>query len=171
MEPSRSVKSIPRLSTFSFLLLQAVTFGIYAIVWLAERRDRINDLLKFEVISSKSLKILSILLGVSLFGDMIDLAGSAAGGEVEVVLGFASSALNLPFWIYMIILTFRLIPPLQAYFNEKYGFKRINYNKFIAFFLCFTYLNYKINEAQDLESYQEANPQQPGFKTANFWGR
>ncbi|MDT8446121.1 MAG: hypothetical protein RRB13_04415 [bacterium] len=147
--------NFPRISTWALFALQLFTGGLFAALWLAERKDRFNEGLEKEIVHTKDLVLLALFMGFPMLFE-----GAYAADPSPTAEGLAGiCALAAAVW--MIVLSFRLTDRLRElgeleFGNPELGAGPFVTNKLWAFLFQFLYLNYKINELQQFRQLARA---------------
>lgn len=121
-----------------------IAFGFYAPIWYLTRRKGFNSLVSKNKLG-KAPFVWMIVLGVlSLPFCIIYMAMIFQGQNIDIATYLMLFLQGLPFYIIMLVQTFKLRRILNDHFN-KYLQRDINFSGVATFFLNVFYLQYKIN--------------------------
>lgn len=135
------------LRTFSFILLNSVTFGLYSNIWLYKTSNAVEEVTHVKVMSPTFLIGYLALVGVG--GILINVAGKFA----PVVL----LIWNALVWLVAALWCFRVRNALRRYTLTEHNFApRIN--RVVSVLFTFYHVNYCINSlAREKQKHREKN--------------
>ena len=130
--------------TLNMFLLGWVTLGIYYIIWLVERYKVFNRIAGKEIVSRNYIIWIAALMGISSIF-------SYAGNPMVELFG---SAIDMVWGIMFIITAFKISKAIDEYYTKEFKLD-LSFNKFYLVIFNLFYINYCINELEEIEKKQE----------------
>jgi hypothetical protein len=148
MSDISTLKEKNNLKTFHFILLTALTMGLYTNVWLYKTAVAVEDLTGIKTLSTRFMIGYLTLFG---FGSVLSNTTDAADMAVGFLLALAAYLLSLA-WC------FRVRRALRAYALTEHNFE-LRMNRIYSVLFTFYHVNYCINALpRDKQKHHDKKP-------------
>jgi hypothetical protein len=125
--------------TVNMISLVIASFGVYAIVWIVERYKVFNRLAGKEVVSNKLIIWTTIVFG-------LNAAMSRLGPKFILIMFIAQIAL----FVFYVIIAFKFAKVMDEFYAKEFKLD-LKFNKFYLIIFNLYYINYSINELEEIE--------------------
>jgi hypothetical protein len=143
MSDISTLKEKNNLKTFHFILLTALTMGLYPNVWLYKTAVAVEDLTGIKTLSTR------FMIGY------LTLCGIGGVLSSTPVFGFS---LALAVWLLSLAWCFRVRRALRAYALTEHNFE-LRMNRVYSVLFTFFHINYCINSLpRDKQKHQDKKP-------------